>query len=126
MAVYSDIDFKFERIQRNDLVKLTDTDAINQSIKNIILTIPGEVPFEPLFGSNVKRLLFEQMTPATTLILKNEIRMALKNFEPRIKINTIDIDPLYDNNQYSINIYYTVLKLQIEGEIELTLNLQGI
>ena len=126
MSVYSDLDFKLNRFERNDLQKLEDTSAINQSIKNILLTNKGEVPFEPLFGSKINGLLFEPMSPVTDIMLKNEIKFALKNFEPRIRINSINIDKDYDNKSYDIYIIYEVVKLNTIGEVNLSLNIQGI
>ena len=46
---------------RKDINKVTNQMAVINSIKNIILTSHYEKPFQPEFGSNVRKLLFENL-----------------------------------------------------------------
>jgi phage baseplate assembly protein W len=89
MAVYKDPGFEFESNTQTGINQKLDIASINQSIKNILFTVRGEVPFDPLFGSGVHHLLFEKMSPVTEQLLKDEIQTALENHEPRIVINNI-------------------------------------
>jgi len=126
MAYYSDFDFEFQQNQTGDVITLTDEISINQSIKNILFTNRGEVFFDPLFGSGINKLLFEKMNSITEYLLKKEINYAVENYEPRIKINKITIEPNYDNQEYFIDIDYIVLKLNTLGTVNVSLQLQGV
>lgn len=126
MPYYSDFDFDLDKISTGDITTLTDEESINQSIKNILFTNRGEVFFEPLFGSGINKLLFEKINPVTEYLLKKEIRYAVENYEPRIKINNISIEPNYDDQEYYVDIDYVIIKLNTLGNVEISLQLQGI
>lgn len=87
---------------------VTDIKAINNSIKNIILTRKGSVPGKPKFGSEIHKLLFSQLDHFTETIAKKMISEALNEFEDRIDIINIDIKqvPEYNRLQCTINYRY--------------------
>ena len=61
--VFKDINLSFKRHPvTNDVVTITDEDAIKRSVKNIIFTTLGEKPFMPQFGSVISESLFELST----------------------------------------------------------------
>ena len=126
MSFYSDIDWNLERETTNDIKVVEDAVSINQSIKNILLTNRGEVFFDPLFGSGIRQLLFEKMDIVTEYLLEQEINYAIENYEPRIKINNIDIESNYDTLVYSVSIEYIIIKLDTLGTANVSLNVQGI
>jgi hypothetical protein len=126
MTVYSDFDFNFIKIVSKDINTKEDVNAINQSIINILLTHRGEVPFDPLFGSGIHHLLFEKMTRATELMLREEIKAALENHEPRIRVDLIELIPDYDGHHYEVDLQYTILYLSTTESVKLELQLQGI
>lgn len=125
MAVYKDPGFEFNKAQTG-INQKEDVAAINQSIKNILFTYRGEVPFDPLFGSGVHHLLFEKMTPVTERLLKDEIQQALENHEPRIKINNIELFPDYDNNRYELDLEYKIVYLDVNENLNIDIQLQGV
>lgn len=126
MAIYKDINFELTEDPVNGIDPKTDDQAVTQSIKNILFTEKGEIPFDPLFGSGVRKLLFEKMSPITEMLLSEEIENALNNFEPRIEINNIKLTPNYSHNKYEVYIDYTIIYLDQEEFIKLDFNLQGI
>jgi phage baseplate assembly protein W len=126
MTYYSDFDFSLEKETTADIKIVEDEESINQSVKNILLTKKGEVPFNPLFGSNIQQLLFEKMDLVTETLLKNEIEIAIENFEPRVEINNITIEPDYDSLTYYVDIDYIIIKLDTLGSVSVSLSLQGI
>jgi len=123
---YSDFDFSLEQNSTDDVITLTDENSINQSIKNILLTNRGEVFFDPLFGSGIRQLLFEKMNSITEILLKNEIIYSLENYEPRIKINNIDITSDIEALTYHVSIDYIILKLNTVGSVDVILRAQAI
>ena len=99
-----------------DLVTLKDANAIARSIRNIVLTNPGERFFEPDFGSNVSRTLFETLDDITASALRDEIETAITAYEPRVDLNTIIVVPDYDNNQYNVTIHYTIVGIDAQSQ----------
>ena len=126
MPVYTDPGFEFNYTPLTGINQKEDSNSINQSIKNILFTVRGEVPFDPLFGSGIHHLLFEKMSPITEQLLKDEIRTALENHEPRIVINNVELFPDYDNNLYELDLEYKVVYLDIIETIEIDIQLQGV
>ena len=73
MARYTDIDLNFTRNPiTGDVSVRNDKEAVSGSIRNIILTMQGEKKFNPNFGGNVRKLLFEPIDPITTLKIEDE------------------------------------------------------
>lgn len=121
MAIYRDFDFSFLKNDLKDVDFADDVNAIRQSICDIIMTRRGERCFNPLYGSNIPRLLFEKINIVTSLQIKDEIERVLQNWEPRIKILGIQIQPFEDENRYEVNINYLILNLDKRDSLELSL-----
>lgn len=120
IANYVDIDFQMLMNQYNTIDFKEDADSVKQAIIDIILTRVGEREFVPLYGSRVYNILFEKINELTALQLKDEINVALENWEPRIKVNKINITPYPEENYYEVEIIYEMLRL---NQIQ-TLNIQ--
>ena len=70
---FKDISMSFKVNPLNDdLIALKNDNAIARSIKNIVFTFPGEKPFDPDFGSQVRRLLFENMDEVTAFNIRDD------------------------------------------------------
>jgi phage baseplate assembly protein W len=90
--IYVDFDMSFRRNPTsNDLALRKDVESIKQSVINILLTKRGERPFEPFFGGNIHKYLFENFDEAIKLIIENDIKSTLETHEPRIKVNEVNI-----------------------------------
>ena len=121
----------------NDITLLTNERAINNALKNIIMTLPNEVTFFRNFGSRTNDFLFDFITDANSLMLSNEIERALLFCEPRITFDLFNAsDPsssetantgtttLYDNslgvtvnaspnqNSYEVTVKYRIVGLE--------------
>ena len=82
---FKDINLSFKRHPvTNDVLTVSDEDAIKRSVKNIIFTILGEKPFEPNFGSVINQSLFDLSTNLNEIRVSDEIKQSLLNYEPRI------------------------------------------
>tara|TARA_B100000902_G_scaffold9712_1_gene12002 strand:- start:2327 stop:2752 length:426 start_codon:yes stop_codon:yes gene_type:complete len=111
--IYSDLDLDFTRNPvTGDVVKLIDVDAVKRSVKNLIQTNHYERPFHPEIGSDVRALLFENMTPLTALNLERKVAEVLINFEPRASIESIVASPDIDANRYHLQISFYVVGIQ--------------
>ena len=74
----------------NDITLLRDERSINNSVKNIIMFLPSEVPFEADIGSTTQRYLFDVVDEATAGLLATEIRRAILFGEPRVTFRQMD------------------------------------
>ena len=74
----------------NDITVLTNERAINNSIKNIIMFLPTEIPFQADVGSLTQRYLFDIIDEATSGLLATEIRRAILYNEPRVTFKPLN------------------------------------
>lgn len=115
---FKDISLSFKRHPvTNDLVAVKNEDAIKRSIQNIVLTIVGEKPFEPIFGTNINSALFELNTSLEAIGIQEQIRSAITNFEPRVDnlevTTTIDAD---SNDMYA-TVQYDIVGLPVPTQV---------
>lgn len=83
-----------------------NAESVKQAVKNLILTNFYERPYQPLFGSGVRELLFENFTPFTQDGIEEAIKTALTNFEPRVELLDILFGGNPDLNQLSVSIIF--------------------
>ena len=97
-------------------------DRINQSLKVILHTVKGEVPMLPKLGSDVDKLLFEQIDDVLDDSLQLAISSAVEEFEPRIKIMEIIIShDEKDLNKVHITVSYVLTNTNIVHQFEETI-----
>lgn len=84
----------------------TDIKAINNSIRNILLTRRGSVPGKPRFGSDLYTLVFNQLDTLTESVAKSMIFACLTEFENRISISSIELKSVEEYNKLVITINY--------------------
>lgn len=105
-----------------DISLVTNEDAVKLSIINIMLTNPGEKFFDVSFGSEINKILFENITPQTTAVLNTLITTAIENYEPRARLIDVVSSPLPDDNAYAITIVFSVINKTEPISLEFVLN----
>ena len=107
---FKDINLSFKRHPvTNDVLTVSDEDAIKRSVKNIIFTILGEKPFQPNFGSVINESLFELNTSLNEVRISDEIEQSLLNYEPRID-NIVATTTIYpDSNELNCVVQYDIV-----------------
>ncbi len=111
---FKDISMSFgKNPMTNDLIALKNANAIARSVRNIVLTIPGEKPFDPFFGSNVRNILFENLDNLSANLLIQEIKLSIQNYEPRVDLVAVEAMPDYDSNSYDVTIVYEIIGADI-------------
>lgn len=88
---------------------LTNERAINQSIKNLVQTIPGEAAFNYRVGTHVRSYLFEIIDLGTAGLIRNEIDATIKRNEPRAKVKHIEVDPKPEQQAFLVTVRYEVV-----------------
>ena len=107
----------------NDLITLKNESAIARSVRNLVLTIQGERPFQPVLGTGVSRLLFENMDKLTASAIRSEIRTTIENYEPRVEINEILVEADFEGNAFHVTLQYFIIGMDVP-EQELTFALE--
>lgn len=122
-SVYADFTLDLDKAYNSkDLLLLKNEDAVKSSIRNILLTNRNERPFNPFLGSDISAILFENITPSTTSLLKEFIVKSIENFEPRAKLITVEVSPSDDLNQYYITVVFTITTNPQPVALDLILN----
>ena len=107
---FKDISMSFARNPlNNDLIGLKDNNAITRSLRNIVFTRPGEKFFNPNFGSRISDSLFENVSGAVALSIRDEIDRSITNYEPRVKLRSVRVKPDFGNNEMNVTIVYTIV-----------------
>ena len=106
--------FKFNPLS-GDLITLKNENAIARAVRNIVSTTPGEKFFNPEFGSSVGEILFENVDDITAVSIQDEIRNCLGNYEPRVELIEVDVNPNYDENQFDVLITYRIVGVDISA-----------
>ena len=113
--------FKFNPLS-GDLIALKNENAIARAVRNIVLTTPGEKFFDPDFGSSVSEILFENVDDITAVSIEDEIKSSLKNYEPRVELINVTVNPNFDANQFDVIISYRIVGIDIPpSELEFAL-----
>jgi len=114
---FKDISMTFQSNPLNeDLIALKNANAIARSVRNIVMTLPGERFFNPSFGSRITESLFENIDNITATIIIDNIRESIENFEPRVDLLNVQAFPNYDNNAFDVTIIYEIIGIEIPAQ----------
>ncbi|OUW81696.1 MAG: hypothetical protein CBD74_07975 [Saprospirales bacterium TMED214] len=114
---FKDISMSFQiNPLSNDLITVTNANAIARSIRNIVSTRPGEKIFNPSFGTDITGLLFETMDATTASAIEDQIRYSIGKFERRVNLTKIEVTPNYDANEFDVVIYYDIIGLDVSTQ----------
>lgn len=84
----------------------TTKDQVKSNLTNYMLTNKGERVFNPEFGADLRKLLFDQLsdfTDAREILLDN-----LAIYFPMITVNALDFSPDFDRNVLNIKLNYSI------------------
>ena len=108
--IYKDLNLDFQKnTATSDIQKLTDAEAVKRSVRNLINTNHYERPFHPEIGSNLRAMLFENITPQITHVISKQIELLIKNYEPRCRLVQVNSQPMFDRNGYAVQISFYVV-----------------
>ena len=121
--VYSDFYSNFDlELVKKDLLSYKNEDSVKRSIRNILLTEKGERFFNPTFGSDIRKMLFENFSPSTEQVVADLIKTAIGNHEPRANVIDVNVSGNPDQNSMYINIVFSVINKAEPVTLELILN----
>ena len=121
-AAYSDFYTNFNvHPQNKQLAKYTNENSVKRSVRNLILTEPGERLFQPDIGCKIRSLLFENMNSVTALQLQNTIEETIKLHEKRARIISVEVIPNEDTHAYDVYIIFEVINSITPVALNITL-----
>ena len=107
---FKDISLSFKRHPvTNDILALTNEDAIKRSVRNLVETINEERFFNPLLGSRVRESLFEVPDNTIRATLKSQIENSILNFEPRVDLTDVIVNHPNDTNDLEVTVAYDII-----------------
>ena len=110
VKIYKDLNLDFQQnTATKDIQKMLDFESVKRSVRNLINLNYYEKPFHPEIGSNLRGLLFENITPQISHYIGKQIEMLIKNYEPRCRLVDVSNRPNLDKNGYSVSISFYVV-----------------
>ena len=120
---YADLSFDFTaNPQTGDVATVKDAVSVKRGIKNVLLTAPFERLFQPEFGSGIKNILFEPMTPLTEQRLSDACRDAIDAWEKRASVIDITVISEEEYNRYRVAIKFSINNSLITEQVDVFLN----
>ena len=107
---FKDISMSFEVNPINaDIIGVKNDTAIARSIRNLVLTTPGERFFNESLGSEVSEVLFDNIDDISGAVIRDEIEQTIIRFEPRVKLEDVKVKGDFDNHQFDVTITYDII-----------------
>ena len=111
---FKDISFSFvPHPVTKDLPVLGNERAIARSVRNLIETIPTERFFQPLIGSDVRGMLFENFDIDTVDEIRDQIQETISIYEPRVDNVDIVVNGQPDRNSLEVTVYFDIVGLNV-------------
>ena len=110
--LYKDIDLTFANKPSGEIFKKVDAAAVKQAVKNLILTNYFEKPFQPLFGGNLREMLFDLADDDAEEDIEERIKNAIGVFEPRAQALNVTAIATPDRNSIRVTVEFRVINTQ--------------
>ena len=108
--IYKDLNLDFQQNSATkDIQKMLDVESVKRSVRNLINLNHYEKPFHPEIGSNLRAMLFENISPQMNHAISKEIDLLITNYEPRCRLVEVSTVPDFDRNAYSASISFYVV-----------------
>ncbi len=110
------------RTQQNDIAILTNGAAIRERIRNLLMTLPGQMVLDPTYGCNLNQYMFEQISRDRGYVMGRYIRQQVEKFVPQAKLDKIIVSADTDNQQYDVEISYSVRSTKDTGGLTIVID----
>ena len=110
--IYKDLNLDFQQnTATKDIQKIEDVESVKRSVRNLVSLNYYEKPFHPEIGSNIRGLLFEQITPQISHYIGKQLELLIRNYEPRCRLVNVENMPDLDKNGYSVSVSFYVVNV---------------
>ena len=96
-----------------DLTILKNENAIKKSVRNLVQTIPTERFFNSVLGTDIRDSLFENFERSTVMVIEDQVRNTIRNFEPRVGEIGVEVNALMDNNTLEVKVLFEINGLDV-------------
>ena len=111
---FKDISMSFEVNPINeDLIAVKNRTAIARSVRNLVLTVPGERFFNEDLGSRVSEILFDNLDDISASAIRDEIDETITKYEPRVRLQSVLVKPNYETHEYDVTITYDIVGIDV-------------
>ena len=111
---FKDISLSFDpHPVTKDLPVLTNERAIIRSVRNLVETIPSERFFNSLIGTSIRDTLFDNFDRSTVMIIEDEVRQVVANYESRVTNVGVKVSANPDDNFLSVTVFFEIVGLQL-------------
>ena len=97
----------------------TTAEATRYNLINFFLTNPGERIGNPEFGGGLRNFIFSQINQQSTEFLKEDIQAKISREFPNVDVQELNVTTDEDNNEVSVQIFYSIMNTNIEDEVTL-------
>ena len=110
---FKDISLSFDpHPVTKDLPIIANERAIVRSVRNLVETIPTERFFDSNLGTNIRELLFENMSASSVMIIEDMVRSTVRNYEPRVGDIGVEVDAIPDSNTLNVKVLFEIVGLE--------------
>jgi|TARA_B110000977_G_scaffold132090_1_gene168205 phage baseplate assembly protein W len=92
-------------------------DAIKTNLINYFLTNRGERYLNPLFGSRIREMLFENINDESIERIESIVREAVGVYFPRVQVKEVKTVPNHDENLVQFYLGYSIKDTGIDDEL---------
>ena len=96
-----------------DLPVLINERAIVRSVRNLVETIPTERFFNSIIGTDIRDTLFDNFDRMNVMMIEDQIREVLGNFEPRVTNVGATVKARPDDNTLEVNVFFDIIGLDL-------------
>jgi len=100
----------------------TTREQLKYNLINFLLTDKRERIFNPAFGADIRRQLFEQITPDTADTLETQIRASIEQYFPNVVLTDLTVGAEPDRNLLTIQFSYTIANTGESDNVILGIN----
>ena len=68
--------------------------------------------FNQKLGSNISNSLFENIDSISASAIQSEIEDTITNYEPRVDLIGVDVEPNYENNEFNVTVKYYIIGIE--------------
>ena len=118
MPFYKDVNSQTPTLRPD----VTDAEAVVQSLRTLLNTRKGEIPFLPNYGIDIEEKLFDLMDDASRLEILSDVFDAVDEFEPRVLLRRgqSEVDFFEEDNRIEVSLDFEILGFEEDGVFNVT------
>jgi len=103
---------------RHRFATASGEEDVRQAIRLVLDTVRGERVMRPRFGCGIHDYAFETVNTSTLTLIKESVREALVEWEPRIRVRNVDVSTAeLSQGRLLVTVEYRVRESNAEGNL---------